>query len=198
MLGIRGRTATIAPLIGTITGGGNTWLLLETVNIAAITTWLYYCVAGTTVAGTIEITPDGVTTWTQAGWIVDEFTNAAGSPIVQAEQNSDAASHSSLTVTLAAFAGTSNAAYGLFSQNEDTAITAGSGFTDLGSTSTAAENANRMKSIWKRGADTTVDVTTATTTADVFGAAVEIAVGDSEGAPFVYINKAQGSHIYYR
>ncbi len=197
MLTIRGRTATIAPSIGTLTGGGNTWLLLETVNLSNVTQWLYYCVAGVTTSGAISITPDGITTWTQGDWIVDEFTNTAASPIVQSDQNSNADSHSELTVTLAAFAGTNNVTYGAFSQNEDTAITAGSGFADLGATSEAAENANRIKSIWRRGADTTVDVTTATTTADVFGVAAEIAVGDVEPAAFFPIN-AQRGNIWYR
>lgn len=197
MLAVRARTAAGTPGVGSISGGGNTWSLLQTVNIASITLWLYSCTAVSTTSGAISITPDGITTWTQAAWIVDEFTNTAASPIVQSAQNSDPASHSSLVVTLAAFAGPNNVAYGVFAQNEDTAITAGSGFSDLGATGTAVENSNRVKSIWKRGADTTVDVTTETTTADIFGAAAEIAVGDVEPSSIFPINGQRGN-IWYR
>lgn len=197
LLTVRARVAAGTPGIGSVSGGGNTWAPLQTVNLSNITIWLYSCTAVSTTAAAIEITPDNVTTWTQAAWIVDEFTNVAAVPVVQSAQNSEPASHSSLTVTLAAFAGSNNAAYGCFAQNEDTEITAGSGFTDLGATGTAVENSNRMKSIWRRGADTTVDVTTATTNSDIFGVAAEIAVGDAEPSSFFPINGKRGN-IWYR
>jgi len=180
MLGIRGRTASIAPSIGSIAGGGNTWTLLETVNISAITTWLYYAVAVSTTADTIDITPDGITTWTQAGWIVDEVITPVASPIVQSDQNSETGSHTSLTVTLAAFANASeNLAYGFFAQNGTNALTPGSGLSELGAAAEPTENPNLMKSVWKVGEDTGVDVTTASTTDDIYGIAVEIAMVES-------------------
>ena len=198
MLTIRGRTATTAPLLSTVTGGGNTWLLLETVNISNVSQYLYYCVAASTTTATISFTPDGITSWTQGGWIVDEFANVSASPILQSEQNSDPNSHSSLTVTLAAFAGPNNVAYGAFSQNEDTAITPGSGFTGLGAAAESVENVNRLRSMWRRGQDTSVDVTTATTASDIFGVAVEIAVGDVERIGSFVINDMARGNIYYR
>lgn len=190
LLGIRGRTASIAPTIGSITGGGNTWNQVEEVNIGAITLWLYECVAVATISDTIEITPDGVTTWTQGAWIVDEVVTSVSSPLIQSAQNDETASHSELTVTLASFADAAeNIAYGLFAHNEDTDLTAGAGFSDLGATAEPTENANRMKSIWRIGEDTTVDITSATTSSDVFGIAVEIAlvVTAAPGAlPWIY------------
>lgn len=172
MLAVRGRVASGTPEVGSVTGGGNTWQLLQASNISNITLWLYYCVAGSTTSGTIDITPDGITTWTQAGWIVDEFV---AYDVAQSAANSNPSSHSSLTVTLSGFENpTDNVAYGAFAHNEDTALTAGSGFADLGASAEASENANRIKSIWKTGEDTGVDITSATTTADVFGVAAEI------------------------
>lgn len=178
MLAVRARVSSGTPAVGSITGGGNTWTLVETVNVSNITLWLYYCVAVSTTSGAISITPDGVTTWTQGGWIVDEFSGAIPRPIAQSAQNSETGSHSSLAVTLATFDdATDNAAYGVFAHNEDTALTAGSGFADLGASAESSENANRIKSIWKTGQDTSVDITSATTSSDVFGIAVEIIEG---------------------
>lgn len=191
LLAIRGRTATIAPSIGSVAGGGNTWNLLQTVNVGtSVTLWLYYAVAVSTTYDTIDITPDGVTTWTQGGWIVDEIVTSVASPVVQSAQNSETASHTELTVTLAAFAdAVENIAYGVFAHNEDTLLTPGAGFTDLGSSSEDTENTNRIRSIWKIGEDTGVDITSASTTSDVFGIAAEIALVVTAGGgalPWIY------------
>lgn len=197
MLTIRGRTATIAPGIGSIVGGGNTWLLLQTVNDTNVTHWLYYCVAGSTTASTIAITPDGVTTWTQGAWIVDEFTGASASPIASSAQNIDLNSHSSLSIPISPIPAPSfDVAYGSFSQNEDTAITAGAGFADLGATADAAENPNRLKSIWRTGETTIVNVTTATTASDIFGAAAVISLAGGNGV--TVINPSGRGNIWYR
>lgn len=178
MLAVRARVASGTPAVGSITGGGNTWTLLQTSSQVNVTLWLYYCVAASTTSDTISITPDGVTTWTQAGWIVDEFTNAAA--VAQSAQNSNPSTHTSLTVTLPGFFyPATSVAYGVFAHNEDTALTAGSGFTDLGASTEASENANRIKSIYKVGEDTGVDITSASTSSDVFGVAAEI----SESVP---------------
>jgi hypothetical protein len=181
LLGLRGRTATTEPLIGSVAGGGNTWTLLQTVNVSNVTIWLYYAVAVSTTTDTIDITPDGITTWTQAGWVVDEVITPIASPIVQSAQNNDTASHTSLTVTLASFAdATENIAYGFFAQNATNALVPGSGLSELGAAANSTENANLLMSVWRVGQDTGVDVTTASTTDDISGIAVEIAMVESD------------------
>jgi hypothetical protein len=176
MLGIRGQVASGTPGIGSVSDGTNTWNLVTTKNEANITIWVYSCVASSTGAFPVNITPDGVTAWTQAGWVVDEVLGASSTPVVQSASNSDPGTHTSLAVTLSSFDdATRNVAWGFFAHNEDTAITAGSGFSDLGASTENVENANRIKSIWKRGEDTSVDVTVGSTSADILGIAVEIA-----------------------
>lgn len=187
MLAIRGRSAAGSPSIGSVAGGGNTWALLQTVTVSNIKLWLYYCIAASTTAGTITVTPDGVTTWTQAGWVVDEFSDASG--VAQSAQNSETASHSSLTVTLSAFTSYArNATYGVFAQNEDSELTPGSGFVVLGASTEASENANRIRSIWKAGGDTSVDIATSTTASDVLGIAAEISVAVTPSFTPININ----------
>lgn len=193
LLGIRARVASGTPGIGSVANGGGTWTLIGSVNESNITIWLYWMIPTATTTASIAITPDGITTWTQAGWTIDEVFGAPdSSPIVQYATAQEPGSHSSLTVTLSTLAASDSGVYGFFAQSEDSDITPGSGFTGLGASTENTENANRIRSIWGRG-DTTVDVTTSTTTSDILGIAVEISTSAQFPSPIDITNTTVGT-----
>jgi len=120
-------------------------------------------------------------------WSVDEFTgidtsgtNGSGAIVQSLSDRSDSAS--GLTITLAGFGSTGNAAYGYFARAANENLTEGSGFTALGETTGTETPTTSCLSEWKLN-DNTVDFT-ATSTGPLAGLAIEIKEATG-GAPAV-------------
>lgn len=118
----------------TLTGCGLTWVQVGTYQISQIRITMFI---GIGTASTGALTFDwGGDNQTSFVWTVDQADNAATTGLTSVIQNASAningAISSPITITLAAFANSNNAAYGVFcSFTNVTSITAGSGFTEL-------------------------------------------------------------------
>jgi hypothetical protein len=178
LIAVRARTSAGSPELTSITGGGNTFAVPQTANVAGITLFFGWVVAGSTTTAPITIDPGGANQWTAASWIVDEVSGAhATTPIVQSAQANEPAAHTALAVTLAAFAdATNNAAWSAAQINSDArSLTREAGYTALGDILNTTENVNQLISFWKLGQDTSVESTNSSTTDDSIAVAIEIA-----------------------
>jgi hypothetical protein len=166
-----------APTISSITGNGLTWVLVGT----AITpsglnrTTLYRASSASTSTGTATITFSGAAD--DCVWQISEYTgqdtsgtNGSGA-IVQSAVNNGGGGLTSLTVTLAAFASSSNAAVGCFGSSTNNVLTPGAGFTEIGTQPSSSTRAITELD----GEDTTVNVTSASTALQGVAAEIKVA-----------------------
>lgn len=164
------------PEIPTMTGNGVTWVEEDTQLDATgthRTTWFRGMVASPTEgAATIDF---GGQTQFHAFWSISEIggvdtggTN--GSAAVVQTAKATASSASTLSITLSAFASASNISFGSFGLPNFRTVTAGSGFTTIGSF--GLSGVGTVFSEWKLN-DTTVDVSLSAP-ATISGIAVEI------------------------
>jgi hypothetical protein len=169
------RNASAVPVNPTLSGNGLTWVLVASKDTFTTETHIFRAMGASPSTGAITISY-GAETETQCAWSVVEFdgvdtsgTNGSGA-IVQSGTAS--ATDSPISVTLAAFGSTDNAAFScaVHFSNENT--TEGSGFTEL-SDSAVAENARGFQAQWKLN-DNVPSCSWATTTADAQMVAVEI------------------------
>jgi len=187
LVAVRARVVSGAIEITSITGGGNTFDVSFSAIESNIAIFFGWVVAASTTSDTILINPGGANQWTAASWIVDEVSGAdATTPIVQEASATEINSHTSLAVTLAAFAdATNNAVWSTAQINVSGAsLTREAGYTALGDVTLASENTNQLISFWKTGQDTSVESTNSSTTSDSIAIAIELAMaasGDPEG-----------------
>lgn len=163
LLTVSSRLASGAPNTPTVSGCGLTWVeITNVVNTGGNRRLTCFRARGSSpTSGTLTIDFGGQSQ-TEASWISDYVTDSDSSgtngsgAIVQSATGS-AASGTTSTVTLAAFGSSSNAAYGVHVNTNPSAITPGSGFTELAENSTS-ESGTDMQSEYKLN-DTTVDAT---------------------------------------
>jgi len=181
LLAVASRVSGGGNNVPTATGNGLTWQLVKTVKEAA--SWnmitLFRAMGSSPSTGAITI-DFNAQTQLSAIWSVTEYAgidtsgiNGSGA-IVQNATNTGVAV-TSLTATLAAFSSTGNATYGVMVSEVNSAITQGSGFTEIHETNITD---NSLESEWRNDNDTTVDWSW-TPTARVAGIGIEIAAATS-------------------
>jgi len=156
----------------TVSGASGTWTQISTVvdstNVRRTT--LFRDLSASPGSGILTLS-FGAQTQVKANWSVDEFdgvdtsgTHGSGA-IVQAVSTAFAsAARTGVTVTLAAFGSSNNAAFGCVRNGLTGAITVGSGFTSLSSVTTATIAAtaewelNNTAVSWTWATQTTVSV----------------------------------------
>lgn len=130
---------TPAPTINTPTMTGVTFVQIGTITDAGGTrrTSLFRTMATAQTTGTITIGLGATLGTDGINWSVDSFSNVditgsnGANAIVQSNTGTESGG-TSLTITLGAFSNTNNATYGAIGMNANFAITAGSGFSQLG------------------------------------------------------------------
>ena len=182
-------TKNTTPDIPTLTGNGLTWVrvatVLDTGNTRRLS--LFRALGGSPSTGPVTINFAG-NPQTSCLWSISQFggVNTSGTSgsgaLVQyatARQNGNG----SMTVTLGTFASTANAAAGGISKNTTSAVTPGSGFTQLATASLQATPKTLIASSWKASNDTTVDWTFSSASTEAI--AVEIRAATQTTAPLV-------------
>lgn len=168
-----------ASAAGTAQASGNSLTYAEVGTVVSADsrhrTTLYRSLGLTPSAGTLTFTTsqdEANCTWAVAQCTETLITGTNGSGAVVQSNTNSAGSATSLTVTLSSsFAdSTNNVAFGCFGANQNIAITAGSGFAEVGSQATGF--GSRTMNEWRTGEDLTVDVTHST--AQIAGVAIEI------------------------
>ena len=167
--------------VPTVTGAGMTWTNFfsresTSKNTKRIT--MFRALSSSPGSGGLTISFGG-TNQALCGWNITEFagidtggTNGANAIVQSAGNDNNTSGNTGLTVTLAAFSNASNATHGVVAWGSATAITQGSGFTELGETT--APNVS-YESQWRNDNDTTVDWTWASATDSSLGCSIEIA-----------------------
>jgi len=175
---------TATPAVPTLSGNGLTWVQVATVTINPSTDHdmrltLFRAMGASPSSGVVTINVGGVDTHSGCAWVITEFSGVdttgsdGANAIVQAVTNSDIATPTSLTVTLASFASATNAAYGGINVNSNPGITQGTGFTEIADIALTAPN-NKLETEFLASEDTSVDWSW-TGGQDCQGIAVEIA-----------------------
>ena len=156
----------------TLSGNGLTYVLVRTETLTIHRVSIYRAMGASPGAGAITIDCGG-TSQDQLEWSVTEFdgvdtsgTNGSGA-IVQSGGAQDSGGTTSMTITLAGFGSTENAAYG--SIRHGAPITEGSGFTELSEVTTYTG----FQSEWKIN-DNTVDWSFSNDGSFAFAEALEI------------------------
>lgn len=149
----------------TLSGNGLTWVQIDTNNFDTVgtqrTITMFRAMGTSPTSGAVTASFAG--TQTACVIIIDELsgtdtsgTNGSGA-IVQSAKNAEASqAANTFTVTLAAFSSTNNATYGSASNGDTANFTAGTGFTSIGSASSATPIV-RTLSEFRSDNDTTVD-----------------------------------------
>ena len=178
--------STVDPVVSSITGNDLTYTEVATVVIDGnrrITLFRAMGAAPSAGAVTIVIPAVGV----YCHWSIASFagvntggTHGSAAIVQSATNTADAAT--SLTVTLAAFAGAGNATYGCLgrSTGAEDPITVGTGFTEIHEVATAT-NLGSTQSQWRNDNDTSVDWSWSSGS-EPAGIAVEIGAAASAGS----------------
>src|SRR3990167_10083775 len=162
----------------TLTGAGLTWVqvgTLTTTGDSQARLTLFRTLSASPGSGALTIDFGGETQ-NRCMWSISSFGNvdtsgANGAGAVVQSATNTASSVTTLTVTLSAFGNTNNATYGCLGQNAGTqAITAGTGFTELGEANSGEFEA--IETEWRVDNDTSVNWTTSEN--NLAGIAVEI------------------------
>lgn len=168
----------------TISGASQTWDQIGTqLQSNNLRVTLFKCMPSSGASGALTIAHGGQTQ-IACSWSVNEFTGAKTSgsngadAIVQNVGNSGSGSQSGGTVTLAAFANASNAAYGSSLFQQGNSQTAGSGFSLLSQTGVGTQS---FHTEFEATQDTTVDWTWSSASGQWAAMAIEIAIGSSPG-----------------
>lgn len=167
----------------TASGNGLTWVSVASVPFNTVGTprsrlTVFRAMGAAPTAGALTFDFAGQTQQV-FGWSVTEFdgvdtsgTNGSGA-IVQAATNAQNTVATTFTVTLGAFADANNGTYGAFGIDAQTAITVGSGFTQIHSQAQATPD-QRIYTEWRADNDTSVDATSVSR--DWGGIGIELAV----------------------
>ena len=148
---------TGGPNTPTASGASMTWVQVATVAISTTGRITVFRTLNSS-PGSGAITFDfGGETQDRGLWTIAEFsgvvtTGSDGADAV-VQSATDTATATSLTVTLSAFSNSGNATYGALFNNSATAITPGSGFSELSET----QQSQTVQAEWKNTNDTTVD-----------------------------------------
>lgn len=179
LLSVTSRTnITANPNAPIVTGNGLTWtqivsILWDSTSSSRKLLTMYQALGAAPTTGTVSMS-FALQAQTDVNWSIDQFSGInTTTPIVQSASNKDeTVTSNTLTVTLAAFASGSNAAYGAITADNISGVTSiGAGFTQL--SKTASTNLE-MVAEYQPTSSTTVTATFATN-AMLGGVAVEIA-----------------------
>ena len=185
VMGHRSYGASASPIV---TGGGMTaWEEVGTVTFDPVSSplkrvTLYLAMSASPGNGPITITfPSTVS---HAQWIVSQWdgvdvsgANGAGAIVQVGSARADAAS--GLAVTLAAFQSANNAAYGVFGvRSSSTAVTPGSGFTEISEVPSVESPPSGLQAEWAMGRNTI-----AASWGNLNGAALAIEIRARTGGP---------------
>lgn len=177
------------PDIPTLSGGGVTWVQIATSTVGGIRTTLFRAM-GASPSGTSLTVDYGGNVQSNCSWTIVEWADVdtggtdGSAAVVQSNVNSDAASGTTLAVTLSAFAdAVNNVAYGVFGSASNVNCTPEGGYTGFtqGGVSEAAHRAQ-----WQTGEDTSVSATYAVSVANRVGIAIEIAASGGGGASGIF------------
>lgn len=179
LVGLRYRRAVgTPPTTPSLSGNSMTWVEVATITSSGATQKVSIFRSMALAPTTGAITMSFSETQDNCLWSVAEFTNAStngtfgSGAIRQSASNEVSGTNTGITVTLAAFANTLNATYGVVGTGPNIAITEGSGFSELGEAAAAAEGS--IESEFKGTNDTSVDWTWASTAITGLAIAVEI------------------------
>lgn len=163
----------------TVSGGGmTTWTLVKSqTNILGNNTTHVFC-AQESAPGSGTVSIDYGTGQTGCAWSISQYANTATgnnglSAIRQTAGGTVVSSTNTLSVTLAAFGGASNATFGVIVVAVNEAVSQGSGFTQVSENSGATPN-KTMDSQFRNDNDTTVDWTWTTNSSNVSAVALEL------------------------
>lgn len=164
--------------IPTVSGASRTWTQVVTkvdsANNRRITVFRSLSSSANSGALTIDFAGQ---TQLSCSWIVDEFNNIdlsgtnGANAVVQSASAAVDGTNSGITVTLAAFSGTSNATYGSLRAGAGVGLTSGNGFTQI---ATYNDGGCNLQSQFKDSNDTSVDWTWPSGTSLVPAIAIEI------------------------
>lgn len=192
-LAVENSHLTSAPAVTSVTGGA-TWVERATVqfNGTLNRVSLWTCSPASDYAGTISIafgTSSGVT---GAVWALDEMSGVDTSSNDGIVQTVTATGSSTTpTATLAAFASTSNATYGIHGKAANATSTPGTGFTELSDTGTGTP-AQSISTEWRVDNDTSVDFTITSAAWGCIAAEVK-----ADTSPFIIPAQSPGTADIY-
>lgn len=178
--------ASVDPTTPTVSGNGLTWVLVNSITSDNTSgsrrmNFLFRAMGASPTTGAVTITFGE--TETDASWSVDQFTNTltsgtngSGAIVQNVTANDLTGSATSLTVTLAAFAASTNATFGFFGTDGATGATAGTGLAVLGH---GASGTNVTTDTEFKNSSTTTVAFSYGVTAGIGGIAVEIAAASS-------------------
>lgn len=192
-LAIEHSHATDAPVVASIEGGPTfTSRASVQFNGTANRVSLWTAVPTADYTGTLTITFAASSGVTGATWSLDEMSGVDTSTNDGIVQTATGAG-SSVTplATLAAFASTSNATYGIHGKAANATSTPGTGFTELSDTGTATP-AQSISTEWRVDNGTTVDFTITSTAWGAIAAEIK-----ADTSPFVVPPQLPGSGDLY-
>lgn len=170
----------------TVSGDGLTFVQIatQTSNASNWRLTLFRAMVAAPSSGALTIDFGGQTQDQGIGWFVEEITGAVTSgtngadAVVQSGTGNATGTNTGLTITLSAFGSTRNGAFGVVA-SQGVSITAGSGFTAIGTTSITASGAQDQ---FKNSSDNTVDWTWGSVGTEGPGIAIEIKASN-QGMP---------------
>jgi hypothetical protein len=172
-------TYDVAANVISCSGLGLTWGDAQaSVNWSSTSCLAVFRGMGTGTTGTITISN---TQSVHSIWSLCEFTGVdatGGSAGAVVQKNRSFSSTSPYSTTLAAFGNVNNATYGFFAQEGSSAMTVGSGFTQIHS---QADSQRRLLTEYKLANDTTVDASGGTPNFNSVGIEIKASGG---GPPF--------------
>lgn len=167
LLAVSSRTnITADPNIPTVTGNGLTWvqigtIVYDTTSASRKRITLFRALGASPSTGTVVIDSAGQAQ-TDVVWSIDQVTgvdtsgtNGSGAIVQVVTAKDESLTVDNITATLAAFASANNGTYGAIANDNASAATVGSGFTQLAAPATAANQ--RLITEYKTTNDTTVN-----------------------------------------
>lgn len=169
--------ASTLPNEPTVSGCSLTWVKIDSNSGGTRRITLFRALGASPTTGTLTISFGGQNQ-ANVHWAVVECanvdtsgTNGSGA-VRQSALGTGSGTHTSTTATLAAFGNANNATFGCFEHPSGTAVTEGSGFTELSETTTSS--AITLQTEFKNSNDTSVDWTYSSTTVVTRAIAIEI------------------------
>lgn len=151
--------------VPSLSGNGLTWTEVNHITVGTRALYLFRALSGSTpTPGTVSITFGG-SNQTNIGWQFAEFDNVdttgvnGANAVVQSVTKSQTGTAAGVTVTLAALGSANNATYGAVRNPNNPAITAGSGYTELGQANGATSGDGAYEAEYKAAGSTTVNWT---------------------------------------
>lgn len=138
ILTVQSFVATGPPVEPTISGNGLTWISVNTntTNYSSNRRITQFVAMGNAPSSGVITIDFGAETQSHAVWVVDQcsgvfYSKTASDAVVQVGDSTGTGFATSQTITLSAFSGNSNVAYGVLSHGTNEATTPGTGFAEL-------------------------------------------------------------------